>query len=108
MPVSVSVSPRSPTRTLLIWGLIAVVLAVVVYALFKALVEPSHPKVPQTAPVKEHFGLYQDETEHAVKTIQLAPASTAASNSELLQMGKYVKSIPGPNPPIIKPERRGW
>ena len=104
MPVSVS--PRDTTRTLLIWGLIAVVLAVVVYSLFKALVEPS-PAKPPTA-VKEAFGLFQDETEHAVKTIQLATASTAASNTDLLQMGKYQKSIPGPNPPIAKPQRRGW
>ena len=103
-----SVSPRETTRTLLIWGLIAVVLAVVVYALFKALVEPSHANVVPRAGVKEPFGLYQDETEHAVKTIQLAPASTAASNSELLQMGKYQTSIPGPNPPVVKLQRRGW
>jgi hypothetical protein len=106
MPVSVS--PRDTTRTLLIWGLIAVVLAVVVYALFKALVEPSSAKPPPPV-VKEAFGLFQDETEHAVKTIQLASASSAASNTDLLQMGKYQKSIPGPNPPIIKlSQRKGW
>jgi hypothetical protein len=102
------VSPRDTTRTLVIWGVIAVFLAVVVYALFKALVEPSNPNVKPIAVVKEGFGLYQDETEDAVKTIQLASASSAASNTDLLQMGKYEKSIPGPNPPVIKLQRRGW
>lgn len=101
-----SISPRPPTRTLVIWGVIAVFLAVVVYALFKALVEPVHPK--PTPIVKEGFGLYQDETENAVKTIQLASASTAASNTDLLQMGKYQKSIPGPNPPVLKFQRKAW
>ena len=104
MPVSL----KDTTRTLLIWGVIAVFLAVVVYALFKALVEPSPYNPPATAGVKEPFGLYQDETEDAVKSIQLASASSAASNTDLLQMGKYEKSIPGPNPPIVKLQRRGW
>ena len=103
--MSVSPRPRLPTRTLLIWGTIAVFLAVVVYALFKALVEPSPENTTKTAVVKEPFGLYQDQSEHAVQTIQLASASNAASNTELLQMGKYHKSIPGPNPPKMP---KGW
>ena len=89
------VTPRTPARALLIWAGIVVVLSVVVYALFRALMEPTK---------KEPFALYQDQSQHAVQTIQLAEASTTASNSDMLQMGRFVKSVPGPNPPVARPK----